>query len=49
MEDVVWNHLFRIGNWTVLFYTKMPIKKKYKSPVYDLKAYGKAELQLHSM
>jgi hypothetical protein len=48
MEDVVWNYLFRIGNWPVLFYTPMRIKK-YEVPVYDLKAYGKAELQLHSM
>jgi len=45
----VWNHLFRIGNWPVLFYTLIRIKNIYKVPVYALKAYGKVELQLHSM
>jgi hypothetical protein len=48
MEDVVWNYLFRLDKWPVLFYTLMQIKK-YKVPVYALKAYGKVEVQLHSV
>jgi hypothetical protein len=48
MEDVEWNHPFRIGNWLVLLYTLMWFKK-YKVHMYALKAYGKVELGLHSL